>query len=360
MTANRDTYRKYLEVLELRPDASLVEIKRAYLHLKRLYSGGYPEISEILDDLSEEKRREILDEVEEAYAGLLAFLEKEEKKIRRQEKKIGAELAEEAKGELPPEFIERVLKQKGSLLKTENLEKSFSGRKVAKAISLTIRSGEIVGLLGRNGAGKTTTFQMIVGLLKPDRGKIYLDGEEISSRTTSQRAHLGLTYLLQENSVFLKTTVENNLKMMLELYPGRREELESTASRLLEDLGLAPLAHQPAHTLSGGERRKLEICRSLLLNPKFLLLDEPFTGIDPITIIDLQKILLKLRKQGIGILLSDHNVRDTFRIADRAYIIDDGEILVEGNPGEVASSDVARARFLGEDFKLGQEISYSS
>jgi lipopolysaccharide export system ATP-binding protein len=154
--------------------------------------------------------------------------------------------------------------------------------------------------------------------------------------------------------------VENNLKMIWELLAGQKRERKNQAQRLLRELGLEKLSRQPAHSLSGGERRKLEICRALILDPKFLLLDEPFTGIDPLTIIDLQKILVKLRNKGIGIIISDHNVRDTFRITDRAYIIDEGEILVEGNPREVASSELARERFLGKNFRLGEEVSYSS
>jgi lipopolysaccharide export system ATP-binding protein len=227
-------------------------------------------------------------------------------------------------------------------------------------VDLQVRSGEIIGLLGRNGAGKTTTFLVIAGLLKPDEGELYLDDSNISTFSTHQRAHRGITYLPQESSVFLKTSVENNLKMVWEIMGDKRNERKKLAKQLLEELGLKSQSNQKAFSLSGGERRKLEICRALLLNPKFLLLDEPFTGIDPLTIIDLQKILFKLRNRGIGIVLSDHNVRDTFRITDRAYIIDEGEILIEGNPQEIVSSKLARKHFLGENFRLGEEVTYSS
>jgi len=243
-----------------------------------------------------------------------------------------------------------------AILKTANLIKSFDQRIVVNRVNLEISSGEIIGLLGRNGAGKTTTFQMIVGLIKPDRGKIYLGQKDISQDSTYIRATKGITYLPQENSVFLRASVENNLRLVLELLPYTRKKREKITREILDELGLLHLAKQPAHSLSGGEKRKLEICRSLILKPKFLLLDEPFTGIDPLTIIDLQKIMLRLKKKGIGMVLSDHNVRDIFKIVDRAYIIDEGEILVEGSPQEVASNDKAKENLLGENFKLGDEI----
>lgn len=239
-----------------------------------------------------------------------------------------------------------------AVLRAENLTKSFHRRLVVKGVNIRIDSGEIIGLLGRNGAGKTTTFQMIVGLVKPDHGKIYLDGEDISRSTTPERASLGITYLPQENSVFLKASVEDNLRLILELLPYNKEEKERLRVGLLEELDLLALGGQSAHSLSGGERRKLEISRSLVLRPKFLLLDEPFTGIDPLTVIDLQKIMVGLRARGIGIIISDHNVRDTLRITDRAYILDDGKILVEGSPKNIASNEQARERFLGKDFEL--------
>lgn len=357
---SREEYRKYLEVLELEPDASLSEIKKSYLHLKRLFSTDSIAISPIAEEFPEEKRQQILRQIEEAYTNLLDILEKEDKKVLKKEKKIIFDIDKEEATQDALPLIEKVLKQVGSVLKTENLKKSFGNRFVVKGVNLEVRSGEIIGLLGRNGAGKTTTFQMVAGLLKPDSGEILMDKTEISSFSTHQRAVQGITYLPQENSVFLKTTVENNLKLVWELQGDKKKGRIKLARQLLEDLGLEELSRQPAYSLSGGERRKLEICRALILDPKFLLLDEPFTGIDPLTIIDLQKILITLRNKGIGIVLSDHNVRDTFKIADRAYIIEEGEILVEGNPQEVASNGLAKERFLGKNFKLGEEVTYSS
>jgi len=239
-----------------------------------------------------------------------------------------------------------------AVLRSENLTKRYGGREVVRSINVGVQSGEIIGLLGRNGAGKTTTFQMIVGLVKPDGGSIFLDDDDISRSTTPERARLGVTYLPQENSVFLKASVENNLRLILELLPYEAEEKERLRRELLEELGLVSLSGQSAHSLSGGERRKLEICRSLVLKPKFLLLDEPFTGIDPLTIIELQKILLRLKEREIGIIISDHNVRDTLQITDRAYILDEGVVLVEGEPGSIAGNEQARKRFLGDDFVL--------
>jgi lipopolysaccharide export system ATP-binding protein len=242
-----------------------------------------------------------------------------------------------------------------SCLEAKNLVKSYGRRVVVNNVDIRIRSGEIIGLLGRNGAGKTTIFQMIVGLIKPDSGHIILDGTEISQAPTNKRAMTGLTYLPQENSVFLKASVENNLRLALELQPYSKEERKKIIQDLLEEFGLLPLAGQPAYSLSGGERRRMEICRALVLKPKFLLLDEPFTGIDPLTILELQKILVRLKNKDIGILLSDHNVRDTFKIAGRAYIIDEGEILIEDIPERIAANPKARERFLGTKFSIGAE-----
>jgi lipopolysaccharide export system ATP-binding protein len=243
-----------------------------------------------------------------------------------------------------------------SVLRAEDLVKSYSYRLVVKGVNIEVHSGEIIGLLGRNGAGKTTTFQIITGLIKPDKGKIFLNEKNISRFSTHLRAAEGITYLPQENSVFLKASVQDNLKLVLELHTHKKKEQKRIAVQLLEELGLSHLAKQPAYSLSGGERRRLEICRSLILKPKFLLLDEPFTGIDPLTIIELQKIMLSLKKKEIGIILSDHNVRDTLALADRTYILDEGKILTEGTPQDVASDKKAKERFLGEDFKLGDEV----
>jgi lipopolysaccharide export system ATP-binding protein len=243
-----------------------------------------------------------------------------------------------------------------AVLKAENLKKSYGHRLVVKGIDIEVTTGEIIALLGRNGAGKTTTFQMMVGLIKPDSGTIYLDGTDISRHTSNQRADDGITYLPQENSVFLKTTVEKNLMMVLELKKFKKADAATTTDQLLEELGLQSLRKQPAFSLSGGERRRLEICRALVLNPKFLLLDEPFTGIDPLTIVEIQRILLRLKKKGIGIILSDHNVRDTLKITDNGYVIDHGEILIKGNPQQIASDEITKEKFLGENFKLGDEV----
>lgn len=242
-----------------------------------------------------------------------------------------------------------------SRLEARRLVKRYGRRIVVKGVDAVFESGEIVGLLGRNGAGKTTFFQMIVGLLRPDAGAVYLDGENMTSLPTDRRARTGLTYLPQENSVFLKASVIDNLRLGLELQPLSRTEREATAAALLEEFNLSPLAAQGADSLSGGERRRLEICRALLLQPKFLLLDEPFTGIDPLTIREIQKTLLRLKERGIGIILSDHNVRDTFQIVDRAYLIDDGEILVMDTPARLAANPKARERFLGTEFRFGEE-----
>lgn len=243
-----------------------------------------------------------------------------------------------------------------SVLKAENLKKRYGRRLVVDGVNLQVSSGQIIGLLGRNGAGKTTTFQMIVGLIKPNEGTITLDGTNISFYSTHKRAKKGITYLPQEDSVFLKTSVEKNINMILQLQGQKKSERKETIDRLLNELGLQDLAKQSSHALSGGERRRLEICRSLVIKPKFLLLDEPFTGIDPLTIKELQKIFLELKHQRIGIVISDHNVRDTLKIADYAYVINEGKILVGGTPEKVALDEGAKEKFLGHNFKLGDQI----
>lgn len=239
-----------------------------------------------------------------------------------------------------------------AILEARKLTKVYGDRAVVSQVSLEFQSGEIVGLLGRNGAGKTTTFQMIVGLIKPDEGQILLNGEEITRWPSPKRARAGLIYLPQENSVFLRTTVENNLRLILELQALSKEERERKLEELLARFNLEALRKQGAHTLSGGEQRKLEIARALILEPLFLLLDEPFTGIDPLTILDLKRIILDLKKEKRTIIISDHNVQDTFEICDRVYIIDEGRVLVSGPPQEVAENTLARQKFLGPDFSF--------
>jgi len=237
---------------------------------------------------------------------------------------------------------------RASVLRADKLVKTYGGRRVVDGISLEITTGEIVALLGRNGAGKTTTFRMIAGLVRPDRGRLFLDETDISRWPTARRAGLGITYLPQEGSVFLRTSVAGNLLIILEMSPLKKAQRREACRRILDDLRLGSLARNPAHALSGGERRRLEIARALVLEPRFLLLDEPFTGVDPLTIQDLQKIFTGLAAKRIGLVISDHNVRDTLSIASRGVVIDDGEVLAVGTPGELASDETVRLRFLGE------------
>ncbi len=237
-------------------------------------------------------------------------------------------------------------------LRCEKLEKFFGPRQVLKGVSLKVKKGEIVGLLGRNGAGKTTTFHCIVGFLQPDEGKIFLNGTDVTYMPTHERALLGITYLPQEHSVFQKATVIQNLEMILEHYVKDKKQRQAKAEEILEQMKLTHLMNSMASNLSGGEKRRLEIARALTLQPKFLLLDEPFSGIDPITVSEIQEIILDLKEKGIGTVITDHNVMDVFAIADRAYIIDEGEVIAEGSPQELAQSDLAKKRFLGEDFSL--------
>jgi lipopolysaccharide export system ATP-binding protein len=230
--------------------------------------------------------------------------------------------------------------------------KWFKHRKVVDDVSLDVQRGEVVGLLGPNGAGKTTSFYMMVGLLPADGGRIFLEGQEITALPMYQRCRLGVGYLPQESSVFRKLTVEENLVAILETLDLDAVERRERARQLLDELDLTPLARYPAYTLSGGERRRLEITRALVTSPQYLLLDEPFTGIDPIAIGDIQGIIARLRERGIGILITDHNVRETLAITDRAYILYDGKILVSGNAIEIANNPVAREVYLGERFSL--------
>jgi lipopolysaccharide export system ATP-binding protein len=223
---------------------------------------------------------------------------------------------------------------------------------VVSEVSLELRQGEVVGLLGPNGAGKTTTFYMVVGLISPDSGRILLNGTDITSLPMYQRARSGISYLPQEPSVFKKLTVEENLWSIAETLPISRAEQEERIALLLEEFGIEPLRPQGAYTLSGGERRRLEIARALVLTPKFVLLDEPFAGIDPLAVLDIQRIIGQLKERGIGVLVTDHNVRETLNITDRAYIISEGKILREGTPGELTNDSEVRKVYLGENFRL--------
>jgi lipopolysaccharide export system ATP-binding protein len=237
-------------------------------------------------------------------------------------------------------------------LQAESVTKSYTGRRVVDGVSLNVNGGEVVGLLGPNGAGKTTTFHMMVGLVHPDGGKVLLNGEDLTAMPIYQRARAGLSYLPQESSVFRRLTVEENLLAILETLDLSDEEQEDRAMRLMQMLGVADLAKQKALTLSGGERRRVEIARALVLSPYFVLLDEPFTGIDPIAVSEIQKIIRKLSASGIGVLITDHNVRETLGICDRAYIINEGVVLEEGSPEKIAVSPKARQVYLGEGFRL--------
>ena len=232
------------------------------------------------------------------------------------------------------------------------LIKIYKNRKVVKDVSIEIHEGEVVGLLGPNGAGKTTTFYMIVGFIKADSGSIELNGIDITSVPMFKRARLGIGYLAQESSVFRKLTVEQNLLAVLENMPLGRSERYERMNSLIDDLGIDHVRKQKAYTLSGGERRRVEISRALALKPKFLLLDEPFAGVDPIAVFDIQGIIKKLRDNGLGILITDHNVRETLRITDRAYIMNEGEIIVSGSSDELVNNEEAKRIYLGLDFTI--------
>lgn len=239
-----------------------------------------------------------------------------------------------------------------SELVIENLKKTFKKRTVVQDVSLTIKSGEIVGLLGPNGAGKTTSFYMIVGLIPSDRGRISLDGTNISKMPIHSRAKLGLSYLPQEPSIFRKMTVAENILAILELQDLTREKMNARLEGLLQELGISHIRNNPAISLSGGERRRVEIARCLASDPAFILLDEPFAGIDPIAVIDIQKIIKYLAEQKIGILITDHNVRETLGICDRAYIVNQGKILASGLPKTLANDQNVKDVYLGKDFYL--------
>ena len=237
-------------------------------------------------------------------------------------------------------------------LNTRDLTKSFSGRTVVRGVNLDIASGEIVGLLGPNGAGKTTTFSMVVGLTPPDSGRVLLDGADVTDDPMYVRARKGIGYLPQEPSIFRGLTVEQNITAILETLPLDGAGRAARRRELLAELGLTPLAKAPAYTLSGGERRRVEITRALVVSPKFILLDEPFAGIDPIAVTDIQKIIFHLKDRGIGVLVTDHNVRETLRITDRAYIVHDGAIFRSGTPDSLAADEEVKRIYLGADFRL--------
>jgi lipopolysaccharide export system ATP-binding protein len=237
-------------------------------------------------------------------------------------------------------------------LQTRNLTKSYSGRTVVRDVSLTVASGEVVGLLGPNGAGKTTTFYLVVGLTAPDQGHVTLNGQDVTDDPMYLRARKGIGYLPQEPSVFRGLTVEQNIQAILETLGLSRAARRRRVRELLEELNLTPVAKSPAHTLSGGERRRVEITRALVISPSFMLLDEPFAGIDPLAITDIQEIIFHLKARGIGVLITDHNVRETLRITDRAYILHDGAVFRSGTPAELARDEDVKRIYLGTDFRL--------
>ncbi|HEY7169152.1 MAG TPA: LPS export ABC transporter ATP-binding protein [Candidatus Binatia bacterium] len=239
-----------------------------------------------------------------------------------------------------------------SVLKAVEVAKSFNGRRVVNRVNLDVKGGEIVGLLGPNGAGKTTTFHMMVGLVQPDEGKVLLNDKDLTAAPIYERARAGISYLPQESSVFRRLTVEDNLAAILQTLDLSAEEQKERSQALMKMLGVTHLANHKAFTLSGGERRRVEIARALVLSPYFILLDEPFTGVDPIAVAEIQKIIRKLITSGIGILITDHNVRETLGICDRAYIVNEGTILEEGTPDKIAASPAARKFYLGEGFKF--------
>jgi lipopolysaccharide export system ATP-binding protein len=239
-----------------------------------------------------------------------------------------------------------------SILRTKDLTKSYGGRTVVRDVSIEVAAGEIVGLLGPNGAGKTTTFYMTVGLTAPDSGTVELDGKDVTGDPMYVRARKGIGYLPQEPSIFRGLTVEQNILAILETVGIDRKAQRRRLDELLGELGLASLAKSPAYTLSGGERRRAEITRALVMSPRFILLDEPFAGIDPIAVTEIQKIVFHLRDRGIGVLITDHNVRETMRITDRAYIVHDCKIYRSGTPGALAADSDVRGIYLGADFRL--------
>jgi lipopolysaccharide export system ATP-binding protein len=239
-----------------------------------------------------------------------------------------------------------------TMLCLKNLGKSYGGRQIVASVNLELESGNVIGLLGPNGAGKTTTFYMTVGMIKPDKGQVLLDDEDITDYPMYLRARKGVGYLPQETSIFRKLTVKQNVLAILEILPISASEREERADMLLDELGIKHLSGQKAHVLSGGEKRRLEISRSLATNPSFILLDEPFAGIDPLAVNDIKNIIDHLKRRGIGILISDHNVRDTLGVCDEAHILCDGQVVESGSPEKIASSEAAIRVYLGNEFKL--------
>lgn len=237
-------------------------------------------------------------------------------------------------------------------LSLENLVKIYNGRQVVNSVNMKIKNNSVVGLLGPNGAGKTTTFYMTIGMIKPDKGHVFLDDEDITTYPMYLRARKGVGYLPQETSVFKKLTVQQNIMAILETLSISKLEQKERADMLLDELGIKHLMNQKANQLSGGERRRLEITRALATNPSFILLDEPFAGIDPLAVIDIKNIIEHLKNRGIGILISDHNVRETLEACDKAYILNDGKIIESGSPEKIVSSKTARRIYLGNEFKL--------
>ncbi len=237
-------------------------------------------------------------------------------------------------------------------LTTSEISKAYRGRRVVDDVSVTVKQGEVVGLLGPNGAGKTTSFHMIVGLITPDSGRVLLDDQDITSLPMYERARRGVSYLPQEASVFRKLTVEDNLMAILETLPLSRRERRDKMNQLIDQLGLETVRHNKGYALSGGERRRVEIARSLVIEPSFLLLDEPFSGIDPIQVLELQQIIFELKGAGIGILVTDHNVRETLAVTDRAYIINNGAIFRAGSPEELGHDAEVKRVYLGENFQF--------
>lgn len=238
------------------------------------------------------------------------------------------------------------------ILQAKGLTKAFRGRKVVDGVDLHLKAGEVVGLLGPNGAGKTTSFYMVVGLTRPDKGSILLGDDDVTGLPMYIRARRGIAYLPQEASVFRKLTVRENILAILETIPIAREEREERLSSLMGELGISHLSDSRAYSLSGGERRRVEIARALVISPSFILLDEPFAGIDPIAVMDIQGLITHLKSKGIGVLITDHNVRETLGICDRAYILSDGKIIEAGSPEDISNSEKARRVYLGEKFRL--------